>query len=144
MMRRGAAPEATHVINAAEIPLTPVLEFAVAQIAAGLGPGRRAWRIDSIAEGTVVFADRRALNQILVTVLSSAAASTREGDWIDVGLQTTDHDWQLHVEDEGTGRAVGHGNAADGSENRGLGYGLSLARSLMQAHGGRLEVQSAA
>lgn len=143
MMRRGVAPDTAHVIEAEAIELRPVLEFAVAQIAAGLGPGQRAWRIGSISEDTVVFADRRALNQILVTVLASAAASTREGDWIDVSLHSNDHAWQLRIEDEGAGLAVGQG-VGQGSENRGMGYGLTLARSLMQAHGGQLEVQSTA
>ena len=143
MMRRGMAPAASHVIEAADVQLMPVLEFGVAQIAAGLGPGCRAWRIGSIAEDTVVFADRRALHQILLAVLSAAAAATREGDWIDVSLQINERDWQLRIEDEGAGLAIGRGHA-EGSDNRGMGYGLTLARSLMQAHGGRLEVQSAA
>ena len=143
LLRRGVAPEVAHVIEAEIIELVPVLEFAVSQIAAGLGPGKRAWRIGSIPDKTMVFADRRALNQILVTVLSSAATSTREGDWIDVSLHTNDHAWQLRIEDEGTGLAVGRGNGR-GSENRGMGYGLTLARSLMHAHGGQLEVQSTA
>jgi two-component system sensor histidine kinase TrcS len=92
-------------------------------------------------------ADRRALHQILLRVLTSAALATRDGDWIAVTAATPDTmpdgRWTLTIEDEGTGLPV-EAVTGDGRETRGLGVGLALAHTLMQAHGGTLTLESVA
>lgn len=141
-----------------EVAVGPLVDFAMAQVAAGLGPGRRVWRLAPELDRIAVFADRRALHQILVRLLTSAALATGDGDWIAVGAQATEAGLTLVIEDEGTGLAVeaapdapGAGEAGrDGgvapahAETRGLGIGLSLVRSLIAAHGGSLAIDSAA
>ena len=135
-------PQAKRHLEEEEILLMPVIEFAMAQVAAHLGPGRRAWRM-APALGTIKLrADRRAMNQVLVNVLSGAAATTRHGDWIELSSEATQHGWSLVVQDEGIGLPVA-ANDAHHTESRGIGLRLTLARSLMQAHGGTLTVESA-
>jgi signal transduction histidine kinase len=51
--------------------------------------------------------------------------------------------WTLTVEDEGAGLQLG-ATPGEGRDTRGLGVGLTLASTLMQAHGGALTVKSAA
>jgi signal transduction histidine kinase len=123
------------------IEVMPVVEFAVAQIASHLGPSRRAWRIEANLAEIRLWADRRALNQVLVNVLSGAAATTRNGDWIELCAEQGAEEWAILVQDEGIGLPVAQ---TDGRpmESRGLGLQLALARSLMQAHGGSLTVES--
>jgi len=123
--------------------LAPVVEFAVAQVAAQLGPSGRAWRIGPELADVTLFADQRALNQVFVLVLSSAAASTRGDDWIEISGCAAGGEWALVVQDEGIGLPMLHGDG-DAHEARGLGIGLVLAKSLMAAHGGTLRVETAA
>jgi signal transduction histidine kinase len=123
------------------VPLLPVVEFAMAQVAAHLGPSRRAWRIAPDFAETSLLADRRALHQVLVNVLSGAAASTRDGDWIELSARHSPDEWAITVQDEGIGLPVAQ-NDAHPEESRGIGLQLTLARSLMQAHGGSLTVES--
>lgn len=124
------------------VEVGPLLDFVIAQVSASLAPGSRAWRIDPSLAAVQVLADRRALHQVLLRIVSAAALATREADWIDVAQVNRTEGWGIAVEDEGLGLAIGD-VAERGPESRGLGLGLSLARRLLQAHGGTLTVESA-
>lgn len=134
-------PAAIRTLDEEAIALMPTILFARDQVAAHMGPSRRAWRLDPAFEQATIRADRRALNQILVNVLSGAAASTRDGDWIELTCQSTAQTWSLIVQDEGIGLPVSQ-SASHPEESRGICLRLTLARSLMKAHGGTLTVQS--
>jgi signal transduction histidine kinase len=123
------------------VALAPALEFAIAQVASHLGPSRRVWRIAPELEHIAVIADRRAFNQVLVNVFSGAAAATRDGDWIEISPEAAQADWAMAVQDEGIGLPVTEAGCHQ-EESRGIGLQLTLARSLMQAHGGSLTVES--
>ncbi len=137
------APDAPRYLVPEDLPVMPMVKFAVSQVVAHLGPSRRAWRIDAAFEHVRLLADRRALNQVLVNVLSNAAASTRDGDWIELSAEPGDEGWSIVVQDEGIGLPVAQSDTHR-EESRGIGLRLTLARSLMLAHGGRLAVESAA
>jgi signal transduction histidine kinase len=159
LLRQTEAPDPGHHLQEEAIRLRPVLDFVVAQVTCQLGPGRRAWRLADDLHGIELLADRRALHQVLLRVLTSAALATREGDWIAISAGWSDDvaegGWTLTVEDEGSGlpieasRVAGRlegpaGGQDEARETRGWGAALTLARTLMQSHGGLLTVQSAA
>jgi signal transduction histidine kinase len=127
--------------------LAPVLQEAVAIAGAQLGPGTRHWRITPSLEALSVTADRRALRGAVVQVLGRAARATMEGDFIDIRADLRPHAASIIVEDEGVGVAIEdlapalHDGAPE--RTRGLGFGLSLARSLLRAHGGELVIEAA-
>jgi signal transduction histidine kinase len=135
-------PDAPRYLLEEEVPLVQVIEFAMAQVAAHLGPGRRSWRLAPELRDARLLADRRAMNQVLVNVLSGAASTTRNGDLIELTAEAGRDEWALVVQDEGVGLPVGS-NEAGRTEGRGIGLRLTLARSLMQAHDGALTVESA-
>ena len=147
LLRQADVPDACHHLQEEAVRLCPVLHFVVAQITCQLGPGHRAWRIADDLHGIELLADRRALHQILLRVLTAAALSTRDGDWITIAGAWSgdipDGGWTLTIEDEGAGLPI-DANRTGGVETRGMGVGLTLARTLMQAHGGVLTLQSAA
>jgi signal transduction histidine kinase len=120
-----------------------VLNAAVEAAALALEPGRRHWRV-SVTHAPYLWADRRALRHILGRVLGDAARNTRQDDVIELRVLPHAEGLCVQVEDEGTGLASPEPVAGAQRDSRGIGLRLALARSLMLAHGGRLEVEAAA
>ncbi len=118
-------------------------EGAVAATALALEPGQRLWRVAPSA-GLYLWADRRAVRHVLGRVLGDAARNTRQDDAIDICVLPHPDGLCVQVEDEGTGLAQPEPGAAAPRDSRGIGLRLALARALMLAHGGRLEVEAAA
>jgi signal transduction histidine kinase len=147
LLRQTETPDAAHRLQEETVRLGPVMDMTVAQVTRHLGPSRRAWRLAEGLRDIALRADRRALHQILLRVLTSAALATRDGDWIAVTATPPgaipDGLWTLTIEDEGAGLSV-EAVPGDGRETRGLGMGLALAHTLMQAHGGTLTLESVA
>lgn len=124
------------------------LNAAVAATALSLEPGRRHWRVVA-APGTLLWADRRALRHVLARVLADAARNTRQNDAIDLMVQHAADGLSLVIEDEGSGLATPEPGRTSpgrktGGDSRGIGLRLALARALMLAHGGRLDVEATA
>lgn len=119
------------------------LSAAVDAATQALEPGRRHWRI-SATHGPYLWADRRALRHILGRVLGDAARNTRQDDVIELRVLPHPEGLCIQVEDEGAGLASPDPHAAAPRDSRGIGLRLALARALMLAHGGRLEVEAAA
>jgi signal transduction histidine kinase len=126
----------------APLPLGPLLEEVVAAMVAQLGPGRRQFRLAADFAGLALHADRRALRGALLQVLIRAARLTREEDWIDLRPVLTPDSLAIVIEDEGAGLPAEDlaPGATDGT--RGLGFGLSVARALLEAHGGSLRLEA--
>ena len=107
------------------------------------------------AEGALptLRADRDALDRVLQNLLSNAVKYSPRGGEIRVAARAAaDGLVELRVEDEGVGipaaelprifdKYVRIANQETTSV-RGLGLGLSLVRALVEAHGGRIDVES--
>ncbi len=141
LVEQTESPDAPRTIADEWLVLGDMVAFGIAQVDAHLGPSRRAWRVDPGFTGARLLADRRALNQILLSVLTAAAAATRDGDWIEISLHHSAAGADIVIEDEGVGLPLASDTHPE--EGRGIGLRLTLARSLMQAQGGSLAVQSA-
>jgi signal transduction histidine kinase/ActR/RegA family two-component response regulator len=98
-----------------------------------------------------VDADQTRLEQILANLLSNAVKYTPPGGRINVEVQLEQSDLVLRVHDNGIGIApemlqrifdpfVQANDSLD--QTRGLGIGLTLAKRLVELHGGRIEARS--
>ncbi|MBL8566444.1 MAG: PAS-domain containing protein [Hyphomicrobiaceae bacterium] len=115
---------------------------------------RAALTIDiGIEESVTTFnADERRVRQVLYNLISNAVGFSREGGTIRITCWREGASTVFEVEDEGVGipaeqqkrvfdRFV---SRSHGSKHRGTGLGLSLAKSLVELHGGTLELYSEA
>ena len=135
-------PGANHVLAEEQVDLTAVVNDAIANVTAAIGPGRRNWRIARDLSATQLSADRRAMRHVLTRVLGNAVRMTRQNDWIEISLQPHAEGLAMVVEDEGAGVAAPEPGPRSSRDSRGIGMRLSLARALMEAHGGRVEVEA--
>ena len=100
-----------------------------------------------------VWADERALRQIVLNLLSNALKFTPRGGRIELIIAMTDDGGQmLSVRDNGPGipadelpkvmLAFGQGSLAHKTAEGGTGLGLPIVRNLVELHGGRFELRS--
>jgi signal transduction histidine kinase len=104
----------------------------------------------SVAESIVCVADPGRLQQVLVNLMDNAIKYTPRSGSVDIGAEEHATDVTIIVRDTGIGMAAeeiphiwerlyrGDKSRAE----RGLGLGLSLVKAIVQAHGGRMEVDS--
>ncbi|MEM8575162.1 MAG: ATP-binding protein [Pseudomonadota bacterium] len=108
--------------------------------------------ISDDAPHKTINADPARLRQLLLILLDNAVRYSNAKGSIDVGLSRKDGIVNIKVADTGVGipaedmdsifeRFRRAGNAAEANDE-GLGLGLPVARAIVQAHGGRIEVES--
>ncbi|MFT3927186.1 MAG: ATP-binding protein [Myxococcales bacterium] len=106
-----------------------------------------------LQEGTQVFGDATRLAQVFANLLSNAAKYTGPGGHIEVGSEFEGDEIRVWVRDTGIGIRseilasvfepfVQERQTIDRSGG-GLGLGLAIVRSLVELHGGSVEVESA-
>ncbi|RAV74327.1 sensor histidine kinase, partial [Aerococcus loyolae] len=104
------------------------------------------------AASTVIFADERALKQILLNLLSNAVKFTQPGGRIIVGADATGSGIRFRVTDPGRGipkeqiprlaQPFEQVSTAAELAKQGTGLGLALVRSLAELHGGSIRIES--
>ncbi|MGH6982283.1 MAG: sensor histidine kinase [Stellaceae bacterium] len=99
-----------------------------------------------------VVADRRALNQILINLISNAIKFTPRGGRVTVGAQHEGRDLRVMVEDTGVGigeedlprlgEAFFQARASNDRRHDGSGLGLSIVKGLVRLHDGDMDISS--
>jgi len=138
-----AVPSAeSRVLHVEPMRLDEPVREALASVSATLGPSRRHWSIDPDLAGVSVLADRRALMQVFLRVLTNAARFTRHEDRIAVSLLARAEGVTVVVADAATieDAEAGMRGVIGAADPGAVGLGLAMARVLMQAHGGELAV----
>jgi signal transduction histidine kinase/ABC-type uncharacterized transport system substrate-binding protein len=106
-------------------------------------------KIDATAGS--VMGDRIQLDQVVLNLLTNAIEATYSSEnhrTVTIGTQRTDKgEVELYVEDSGPGipaEELPHiFNPYYTTKTQGMGMGLSISRNIVEAHGGRLKVESA-
>jgi two-component system, cell cycle sensor histidine kinase DivJ len=103
------------------------------------------------SEPLEALADRRALKQIVLNLVSNALKFTPRGGLVTVSLTNLAGALELSVADTGLGIAEGdlerlgrpYEQAGDaGQQSKGTGLGLSLVRAFAELHGGEMSIES--
>lgn len=134
------------------LPLSVLLEDAVGQVQAQASAQRLTLSVQEVPDGVDVKVDAMRLRQVLVIVLDNAIRYSRPGGEVRVSWTLAEGMHCLHVQDDGIGipddelphlfERFNRGRLARAHRADGTGIGLSIAATLLKAHGGRLEFRS--
>ena len=96
--------------------------------------------------------DAARLTQVIANLVDNAIKYTPSGGWILVTARHTDNEVRVEVQDNGPGIALEHqarlfekfyrAPGAQREEIEGTGLGLAIVKSIVEAHGGRVWVES--
>ncbi|WP_431262238.1 response regulator [Roseateles chitinivorans] len=146
-------------LNIGKLPLTrerveagEVLRTAVAAIQHTLDESGHRIALDLRDESTVLLADGGRLQQVVWNLMGNAAKFSPRGSAITLSLRAQDAGVLVEVRDEGQGIApeflphvfdrFTQSDAASSRQHGGLGLGLAIVKSLVEAHGGWVDVRS--
>lgn len=135
------------------VNLGPVTERALDSVRGLLDEKHHQARVSLPHRPVEVIGDPVRLEQIIVNLLTNAAKYTDPGGEIELSLGTSGRQAEIRVRDTGIGIAPEmqrrifdlFGQAERGLDRAqgGLGIGLTIVKSLVELHGGQIEVQSA-
>lgn len=137
-----------------EFALAPLLEECVAAVSAHAYAAEVDIQLDLADAPLEVVADRRAIRQITVNLLSNAAKFSPIGGLVICKAEATPDGFEISVRDSGPGLSPDQvaeaispfgqvNNQRNSRARRGSGVGLSLVKALTEAHGGALELITA-
>lgn len=108
--------------------------------------------VDVPTDAPLLRADRRALKQVLLNLLSNSVKFTPANGEIDLSVEFTDDEYCIHVNDTGRGipaHEIPHltepfvrGEANPHNTQDGIGLGLAIVKSLVALHAGELAIES--
>jgi PAS domain S-box-containing protein len=137
-LKRERLPAAEIVTDALE-GQTPLAASATLQL-----------RLEVAPELPDIWADHDRLLQVFENLIGNAIKFTKPGGRITLGATVREGEVIFSVSDTGCGIADTHLPhvfdrfwQAPGTERRGMGFGLAIVKGIVEAHGGRIWVQSA-
>jgi signal transduction histidine kinase len=135
-------------------------EFSVVELIKGIAMNFEKEMLDknidiSISKQPVsIFADRDKVSQVMINLLSNAIKYSTEGGSVEFDITQDAEEIEMKVSDTGIGIEKDHLKniferfyRVDSSRSRmtgGSGIGLTITKSIIEAHGGTIEVQSKA
>lgn len=134
------------------VELTEVLRSAAATARPALDERRHELVVELAPGSFPTHADPTRLEQIFVNLLTNAAKFTEPGGRIELRSKATEHEFVVSVRDNGIGMSrellegafdlFVQGDRSIARSEGGLGIGLTLVRSLVALHGGKVTAQS--
>ena len=134
------------------VELQPIVEGAVETTRPLLERQGHRLTVSLPAQPVVLEADATRIEQVLANLLNNAAKFTEPGGCIDLSVKTHPGEAVLRVRDNGQGIAPDllprifdlfvQEDRSLARSHGGLGIGLTLVRSLVERHGGRVEARS--
>jgi signal transduction histidine kinase/DNA-binding response OmpR family regulator len=129
--------------------VSPLLSEAVMLLRPLADAARVQLEVDACADLPPVLMDSSRILQVLSNLVGNAIKFTPEGGSIRIGCEAAPDEVVLAISDTGPGipperipHIFGRFWQAQDSDRRGIGLGLSIARGIADAHGGRIWVES--
>jgi signal transduction histidine kinase len=133
-----------------EVDVAQTIQQAVAGLQDRIGDNRMTLLVDIAPQTGPLRADGKRLRQVLFNLISNAIGFSAPGQSITVSAGRVGHEVRITVADQGRGipaevkekvfeRFESH---SLGSNHRGVGLGLSIVRSIVELHGGHVELDS--
>ncbi|MCJ2013734.1 sensor histidine kinase [Methylobacterium sp. J-076] len=133
-----------------DVDVQATVDAAVRGLEDRLAEARIALSVDVAEDVGSVRADGKRIRQILFNLLSNAVGFSDPGQRVEIAARRSARDLILSVRDHGCGmtpevrdlvfnRFESH---TRGTRHRGVGLGLSIVRSFVELHGGRVELES--
>ena len=139
-------------VSLAQVDLANVVDMAVETVRAAADAKRLDIAVDIERGSSTLRGDGERLQQVVWNVLANAVKFTPKGGHIRIGLRRVESTLELTVEDDGIGippeflpSVFESFRQYDGSSSRshgGLGLGLSIARHIVELHGGTIQAES--
>lgn len=137
-------------LSPAPVALGPVIEQVCQEVRAGSRAKAQTFACEVEPELPAVHADRARVAQVVSNLLANAAKFTPRGGRIRVSAVSAGAEVRVAVADSGPGlsaedlaRVFDPYWQAKATESLGCGFGLKIARAIVDAHGGRIWVESA-
>ena len=133
-----------------ELETIELSELCDELLAKARGLGERDWTLDEAVRRSIV-ADRQRITQAVMNLVENAVGHTQEVDEIAIGSRVNGNEALVWVRDSGPGIAPADQRRvfdrfARGRHSRkrqeGSGLGLAIVRAIVEAHGGRVELES--
>src|SRR5919197_2179689 len=139
-------------LELSDVAIPEVLRSAVSLHSERASRGRVELSLTTEPEEITISADGRRVRQVIFNLVSNAVKFTPAEGRVDVSARLDDGQVEIAVADTGPGVAPEEletifeefKQATDGKRAEGTGLGLPLSRKLVELHGGRLWVESAA
>jgi signal transduction histidine kinase len=134
------------------VPLAPLVGQVVSEIRVARADRRVRIEDEFPEDLPAVDADRERVHQVLFNLVDNAVRFTPDGGTVRVTAERHNGAIQVRVADTGTGISPEHlprlferfyrADVARTREEGGTGIGLAIARSVVEAHGGRIRAES--
>ncbi len=137
-------------VEPVEMDLTSVVVDAVDHLRSVAEDSGLTLHCHGCHEAQPIVGDARRLRQVVTNLLSNAIKFTGSGGRIDVQLERVENDVRVSVQDSGVGIASGslpvlfqrYARVVDARSVAGTGLGLMIVRQVIEAHGGKVGVES--
>jgi PAS domain S-box-containing protein len=150
LLSAGNIQSGRFMVRPVPIQLEPLFQEAQEAVAAGL-EARQQWVEVTIASSVnEILADPRYLRQVIVNLLANASKYSPEGTALVLQAEPLGAKVRIYVQDWGQGIPATEQKGLferfyrvrPGNEEPGIGLGLAIAKGIIEAHGGRIGVQS--
>lgn len=139
-------------IERQEVDLSPLLASLVAGARVAAEKKSIELRTQIEKDGGTVSGDAGRLQQVFMNIINNAIKFTPEQGWVEIHLERLGQELCLRVRDSGKGISPAflphvferfrQQQVGSARKHGGLGLGLSIARDLVELHGGRIEAES--